>query len=155
MRLVVVAVGARMPRWVDEGFAEYAKRMPRALALELVEVRPEPRTPGRTAAQLLAAEGARISRALPARCARVALDERGREFTTADFARWLDGRRAEGDDLAFIVGGADGLAAELKSSATLIRLSALTLPHGLARVVLAEQLYRASSLLAGHPYHRE
>lgn len=155
MRLVVVAVGARMPRWVDEGFAEYAKRMPRTLALDLVEVRPEPRTSGRTAAQLLAAEAGRIARALPPRCARVALDERGREFTTAAFAGWLQERRRDADDLGFIVGGADGLADELKAGATLMRLSALTLPHGLARVVLAEQLYRAASLLAGHPYHRE
>jgi 23S rRNA (pseudouridine1915-N3)-methyltransferase len=155
VRLVVVAVGARMPRWVDDGFAEYAKRMPRALALELTEVRPEPRASGRTTAQLLAAEAERIGRALPARSRRVALDERGREFTTAGFARWLDAQRRDGDDLAFMIGGPDGLAPELKAGALLLRLSAFTLPHGLARVVLAEQLYRASSLLAGHPYHRE
>ena len=155
MKLIVVAVGARMPRWVDEGFAEYAKRMPRTLPLELIEVRPEPRTSGRTAAQLLAAEATRIARVLPARAQRIVLDERGREYTTAELARWLDDRRTDGDDLAFMIGGADGLAADLKKSATLIRLSALTLPHGLARVVLAEQLYRAASLLAGHPYHRE
>jgi 23S rRNA (pseudouridine1915-N3)-methyltransferase len=155
VRLLVVAVGARMPRWVDEGFAEYAKRMPRTLPLELVAIRPEPRSTGRTAAQLLAAEAARIERALPARCRRVALDERGREFTTPAFARWLDQQRRDGDDVAFIIGGADGLSAEAKTGALQLRLSALTLPHGLARVVLAEQLYRASSLLAGHPYHRE
>jgi 23S rRNA (pseudouridine1915-N3)-methyltransferase len=155
VRLLVVAVGARMPRWVDEGFAEYAKRMPRTLPLELVAIRPEPRSTGRTAAQLLAAEAARIERALPARCRRVALDERGREFTTPAFARWLDQQRRDGDDVAFIIGGADGLAAEMKTGALQLRLSALTLPHGLARVVLAEQIYRASSLLAGHPYHRE
>ena len=156
MRLVVVAVGARMPRWVDEGFAEYAKRMPRTLPLELVEVRPEPRSGGRTAAQLLAAEAGRIERALPARCRRVALDERGRELTTAAFAQWVDEQRRNATDVAFLIGGADGLAPELKSGAALLlRLSAFTLPHGLARVVLAEQLYRASSVLAGHPYHRE
>jgi 23S rRNA (pseudouridine1915-N3)-methyltransferase len=152
---MVVAVGARMPRWVDEGFAQYAKRMPRALALELTEVRPESRASGRTTAQLLAAEAGRITRALPARCRRVALDERGREFTTSDFARWLDLQRQDGDDLAFLIGGADGLATELKTDTLQMRLSAFTLPHGLARVVLAEQLYRASALLAGHPYHRE
>ncbi len=151
MKLLVVAVGARMPRWVDEAFAEYAKRMPRTLALELVEVRPEPRS----SAQILAAEAGRIARALPARARRVVLDERGREYTTAQFARWLDERRGEGDDLAFVIGGADGLATQIKSGGTSLRLSALTLPHGLARVVLAEQLYRAASLLAGHPYHRE
>jgi 23S rRNA (pseudouridine1915-N3)-methyltransferase len=155
VKLVVVAVGVRMPRWVDDGFAEYAKRMPRTLPVELVEIRPEPRSAGRTAAQLLAAEAGRIARALPARGRRVALDERGREYTTAGFARWLDERRGEGDDLAFMIGGADGLAPALKAEATLLRLSAFTLPHGLARVVLAEQLYRAASLLAGHPYHRE
>jgi 23S rRNA (pseudouridine1915-N3)-methyltransferase len=151
---MVVAVGARMPRWVDDGFTEYAKRMPRTLPLALTGIRPEPRSSGRPTAQVLAAEAQRIGRALPARCRRVALDERGREFTTAQFARWLDEQRRDGDDLAFIIGGADGLAPELKSG-VLLRLSAFTLPHGLARVVLAEQLYRASSLLAGHPYHRE
>jgi 23S rRNA (pseudouridine1915-N3)-methyltransferase len=155
VRLVVLAVGTRMPRWVDEGFAEYAKRMPRTLPLELVEVRPEPRGTGRTPAQLLAAEAGRIERAMPARCGRIALDEQGREYTTAGFARWLDERRGEGDDLAFVIGGADGLAPALKAGAALLRLSAFTLPHGLARVVLAEQIYRASSLIAGHPYHRE
>jgi 23S rRNA (pseudouridine1915-N3)-methyltransferase len=155
VKLLVVAVGARMPRWVDEAFAEYARRMPRTLALELVEVRPEPRSAGRSAAQILAAEAGRIARALPARARRVVLDERGREYTTAQFARWLEERRGEGDDLAFVVGGADGLATQIKSGGTSLRLSALTLPHGLARVVLAEQLYRAASLLAGHPYHRE
>jgi 23S rRNA (pseudouridine1915-N3)-methyltransferase len=155
VKLVVVAVGARMPRWVDDGFAEYAKRLPRTLALELTEIRPEPRSSGRTTAQVLAAEAQRIGRALPARCRRVALDERGREFTTPEFARWLDAQRHDGDDLAFVIGGADGLAPVLKDGAVLLRLSAFTLPHGLARVVLAEQLYRASSLLAGHPYHRE
>jgi len=150
----VVAVGARMPRWVDEGFTEYARRMPRTLPLELVEIRPEPRSGGRNAAQLLAAEAGRIERALPARCRRIALDERGREFTTSAFAQWLDGQKREAGDLAFMVGGADGLAPELKAGAVLMRLSALTLPHGLARVVLAEQLYRASTVLQGHPYHR-
>jgi 23S rRNA (pseudouridine1915-N3)-methyltransferase len=156
VRLLVAAVGARMPRWIDEGFAEYAKRMPRTLPLELVEIRPEPRSAGKTPAQLLAAERGRIERSLPAGCRRVALDERGRELATPAFARWLDERRRDGDDLAFIIGGADGLAPELKAGAALVlRLSALTLPHGLARVVLAEQLYRASTILQGHPYHRD
>jgi 23S rRNA (pseudouridine1915-N3)-methyltransferase len=156
VKLTVVAVGARMPRWVGEAFAEYAKRMPRTLPMELVEVRPEPRSGGKTVAQLLAAEGGRIGRAVPPRSRRVALDERGRELTTPALARWLEEQRREGNDLAFLVGGADGLAPELKQGAALVlRLSALTLPHALARVVLAEQLYRASSILHGHPYHRE
>jgi len=155
VRLVVVAVGARMPRWVDEAFAEYAKRMPRTLALELVEVRPEPRTGGKTTGQLLEAEAARIERAVPAGSFRVALDERGRELTTAALARWVEERQRNAADVAFLIGGADGLAPGLKAGALAMRLSALTLPHGLARVVLAEQLYRASTILQGHPYHRE
>ena len=155
MKLWVVAVGVRMPRWVDEAFDEYVKRMPRGLRVELVEVRPEPRSQGKPTAKLLEAEAARIERALPHRCSRVALDERGREFGTAEFARWLDERRREGDDVAFLIGGADGLAPVLKSGAQLLRLSAMTLPHGLARVLLAEQLYRAGSILHNHPYHRD
>lgn len=144
-----------MPRWVDEAFDEYAKRMPRDLRIELVEVRPAPRGEGRTAGQLLEAEAARIERALPPGAARVALDERGREFGTAAFAKWLEAQRRDGRDPAFLVGGADGLAPRLKDrAALLLRLSAMTLPHGLARVLLAEQLYRAASILGGHPYHR-
>ena len=145
-----------MPRWVDEAFAEYAKRMPKACNLELIEVRPEPRSAGRTVAQLLAAEGKRIERALPRGCRRVALDERGREFTSTALARWLDAQRQDGRDIAFIIGGADGLAPAVTSSAEIpLRLSAMTLPHGLARVLLAEQLYRALSIIGGHPYHRD
>jgi 23S rRNA (pseudouridine1915-N3)-methyltransferase len=145
-----------MPRWVDEAFHEYAKRMPRDLRIELVEVRPEPRSGGKTTAQLLAAEGERIERAVPRGTARVALDERGRELGTAGFARWLEAQRQDGRDAAFLLGGADGLAPTAKSGAELLlRLSAMTLPHALARVILAEQLYRASSILHNHPYHRE
>ena len=155
MKLWVVAVGARMPGWVDEAFDEYAKRMPRGLKTELIEVRPEPRTSGKSAEQLMAAEAAHIGRAVPRGACRVALDERGREFTTADLARWLDARRHEGRDIAFLIGGADGLAPEVKSGAeAALRLSAMTLPHGLARVLLAEQLYRAAAILENHPYHR-
>jgi 23S rRNA (pseudouridine1915-N3)-methyltransferase len=156
VKLVVVAVGSRMPRWVDDAFAEYARRMPRTCKLELIEVRPEPRSGGRPVAQLLAAEGKRIERALPRECRRVALDERGREFTSAALARWLDAKRQDGTDIAFIIGGADGLAPAVISGTEIpLRLSALTLPHGLARVLLAEQLYRALSIIGGHPYHRD
>ena len=155
MKLWVVAVGVRMPRWVNEAFDEYAKRMPRDLRIELVEVRPEPRSEGKPTAKLLEAEAHRIARALPHDVSLVALDERGRELNTADFARWLDAQRSDGRDTAFIIGGADGLAPAAKSGAQLqLSLSAMTLPHGLARVLLAEQLYRASSILHNHPYHR-
>ncbi|HEY6239848.1 MAG TPA: 23S rRNA (pseudouridine(1915)-N(3))-methyltransferase RlmH [Burkholderiales bacterium] len=156
MKLLVIAVGNKMPRWVNEGFEEYAKRMPRGLRIELAEVRPEPRTSGKSTAQLLETEAGRIARALPRGASRVALDERGREYTTAELARWLAACREDGRDVAFVIGGADGLAPELKDGAEpLMRLSAMTLPHGLARVLLAEQLYRASSILHRHPYHRE
>jgi 23S rRNA (pseudouridine1915-N3)-methyltransferase len=156
MKLLVVAVGSRMPAWVSQGFAEYAKRMPRTLPLELAEVRAEPRTEGKTLARLLSAEAGRVERAVPQGYRRIALDERGRELTTSALARWLEERQRDGADLAFLIGGADGLAPELKAGAAAqLRLSAFTLPHGLARVVLAEQLYRASAILQGHPYHRE
>jgi 23S rRNA (pseudouridine1915-N3)-methyltransferase len=156
MKLVVVAVGGRMPRWVNEAFEEYAKRMPRSLTIELREIRPEPRSGGKPVAQLLEAEAARIERAVPAGAHRVALDERGREFSSPQLARWLEARLHEGRDMAFVLGGADGLAPAVKRRAGLeLRLSAMTLPHGLARVLLAEQLYRAASILGRHPYHRE
>jgi 23S rRNA (pseudouridine1915-N3)-methyltransferase len=156
VKLVVVAVGLKMPRWVDEAFAEYAKRMPRSARLELVAVRPEPRVEGKTVAQMLSLEAARIAAAVPDRAKTVALDERGREFTSAALARWLERRLQEGVDTAFLIGGPDGLAPPLKDRAeTVMRLSAMTLPHGLARVLLAEQLYRAVSILQNHPYHRE
>jgi len=156
VKLVVVAVGLKMPRWVDEAFAEYAKRMPRTTKLELVAVRPEPRVEGRTVEQMLGLEAVRIAAAVPDRARTVALDERGREFTSAALASWLERRLQEGTDIAFLIGGPDGLAPRLKDKAeTLMRLSAMTLPHGLARVLLAEQIYRAMSILRNHPYHRE
>jgi len=155
MRLLVIAVGARMPGWVDDAFEEYAKRMPRGMKTELIEIRPEPRSEGKPAERLMSAEGERIERAVPRGAFRVALDERGREMTTDDLARWLETRRRDGGDVAFLVGGADGLAESVKRGAmATLRLSAMTLPHGLARVVLAEQLYRAASILENHPYHR-
>jgi 23S rRNA (pseudouridine1915-N3)-methyltransferase len=156
MKLLVVAVGARMPHWVDEGFADYARRFPRKARLALVEVRPEKRGPTRTAAQALAGEAKRIAAALPPGCRRVVLDERGRDVTTAALARLLEGWLGEGRDCAFLVGGPDGLDPGLKRPGDLqLRLSSLTLPHAIVRILLAEQLYRALSILDNHPYHRE
>ncbi|MBI2316323.1 MAG: 23S rRNA (pseudouridine(1915)-N(3))-methyltransferase RlmH [Betaproteobacteria bacterium] len=155
MKLLIAAVGQRMPRWVDEAFFEYAKRMPKRARIELVEIRPEPRAPGRALAKILQAEGERIAAALPPGCAVIALDERGRTLSSAEFARWLSRRLDAGADAAFVVGGADGLWPALKERAEmLLSLSAMTLPHALARVLLAEQLYRAAAILQGHPYHR-
>jgi len=156
MRLLVAAVAARPPAWVGAGWAEYARRMPRETPLELLEVRPEPRTTGKTAAAMMAAEAARIEAALPPRCRRIALDERGDAPTTQQLAERLAKWMAGGEDVAFMIGGPDGLDPNLKASAReVLRLSSLTLPHALVRVVLAEALYRANSLLRNHPYHRE
>ena len=156
MKLLVAAVGTRMPDWVDAGFAEYAKRLPRETPLTLIEVKPEPRNSGKPVAALMAAEAERLRTALPPRCRRVILDEHGSDLTTRSLADRLTQWLAAGDDVAFIIGGPDGLDAAVKRDAhETLRLSSLTLPHGLARVMLAETLYRAVSLIKGHPYHRE
>jgi 23S rRNA (pseudouridine1915-N3)-methyltransferase len=156
MKLLVVAVATRPPAWVEEGWAEYAKRMPRELPLQLIEVKPEARSGGKTPAAMMAAEAQRIEAALTSRIRRVVLDERGDAPTTRQLAERLQAWQQEGDDVAFIIGGPDGLDPALKASAhERMRLSSLTLPHALVRVILAEALYRAHSLLKGHPYHRE
>ena len=156
MKLLLVAVGTRMPPWVEAGFNDFAKRMPRELPVQLVEVKAEPRTTGKTVEAMMAAEAARIEAALPPRCRRLILDERGEDLTTRALARRLEHWQAEGDDVALIVGGPDGLDPTLKSTAhETMRLSSLTLPHALVRVMLAEALYRAWSLSKNHPYHRE
>ena len=155
MKVSVVALGLRMPGWVAAGFDEYAKRLPREWSFELVEIKPEPRDRGRTREQLLEAEGTRVAVACSG-CRIVALDERGAPWKTREFAAQLARRLAGGDDIAFVIGSADGLAPGVKARAdAVVALSALTLPHGLVRVLLAEQLYRAHSVLTGHPYHRD
>jgi 23S rRNA (pseudouridine1915-N3)-methyltransferase len=155
MNLRVVALGHRMPAWVTAGWQEYARRLPHDFVLELVELKPEPRDRGKPVAQLLGAEAQRIAAACKdARI--VALDERGQPWTTRALSQHLARWRDDNEDVAFVIGSADGLADAVKRSATaVVSLSALTLPHGLVRVIVAEQLYRAASLLAGHPYHRE
>lgn len=156
MKYIVAAVGHKMPGWVGDGFNEYAKRMPREAKIELLEIRPEPRSSGRTTAQIMQFEARRIDAALPAGCLRIALDERGAAWTTRQLAERMQAWMTEGRDVAFIIGGADGLDPSLKRGAQqLLALSALTLPHAMVRVLLAEQLYRACSLLHNHPYHRE
>lgn len=156
MKLLAVAVGTRMPAWADAAFDEFARRMPRELPLELKEIKAEPRSGGKPVEALLAAEAGRIRAALPARCRLVALDERGADLATPQLAARLRQWMETGDDVALVIGGPDGLAPDLKSAAAeTLRLSSLTLPHALARVVLAEALYRAASLLKNHPYHRE
>jgi len=155
MRLIVAAVSARPPDWVVAGWTEYAKRMPRELPLELLEIRPEPRTTGKTAQAMMALEAARIDAQLRPGCRRVALDERGDAPTTQQLAERLGKWMAGGDDVAFIIGGPDGLDPRIKETADeTMRLSSLTLPHALVRVILAEALYRAASVINHHPYHR-
>ncbi len=130
-RLHVLAVSPRLPAWAEQACAEYARRMPRGYELERVAARDERR--------LNVPKGARL----------VVLDERGRDFTTSQFAQLL------AQPSAFVIGGADGVSGSLKDRAELLlRLSSLTLPHALAQVILVEQLYRAATLLTGHPYHR-
>ena len=145
-----------MPDWITTGFNEYAKRMPREAKIELLEIKPEPRTTGKSIPQIMEAEAQRILAFLPQNCLRIALDERGAAWTTRQLADRMQQWMGEGRDVAFIIGGADGLHESIKNSAPLqLALSALTLPHGMVRVLLAEQLYRAHSLLHNHPYHRE
>jgi 23S rRNA (pseudouridine1915-N3)-methyltransferase len=158
LKLVVVAVGHRMPAWVDAGFDEYARRMPREAQLKLLEVKPEPRgeQEGRNVERVTEAEAKRISAALPKGAAKIVLDERGRTCTTRELSERMADWQMEGRDVAFIIGGADGLASAMKRDADwLWSLTPLTLPHALVRVVLAEQLYRAHTILNNHPYHRE
>ena len=155
MRIVVVAVGTRMPPWVVAGFEDYGARMPREMRLELIEIRAEKRSSGASVERILECERDRIRAALPKGCCTVALDEQGRTLTSSELAAALERWRRDGRDVAFVIGGADGLSREIKSAADmLLSLSAMTLPHALARVVLAEQLYRAHTILSGHPYHR-
>ena len=155
MKLRIIAPGHRMPAWINAGCDEYARRMPRSCPLEIVEVKAEPRAGGKPRARVLAAEASRIAAAC--RGAQiVALDERGQAWTTRMLADALARWRDDGHDVAFVIGSADGLAEEVKrGAAAVVAVSALTLPHGLVRILIAEQLYRAVSLLGGHPYHRE
>lgn len=158
MQLVIVAVGHKMPAWIESGFSEYTKRMPPELRIELREVKPEARSSSNNAATVMQREAARIEAVLGSLSKQlriVALDERGKDWTTVQLAEQLTGWQREGGDVAFLIGGADGLDPALKARAqTLVRLSSLTLPHGMVRVLLAEQLYRAWSVTQNHPYHR-
>ncbi len=156
MKLIIVSVGHKMPDWITAGFNEYTKRMPREARIELLEIKPEPRTTGKTTVQIMEAEAQRILAALPQNCLRIALDERGFQPTTRQLAAQMQDWMREGCDMAFIIGGADGLHESVKQAAQqVLALSSLTFPHAFVRVLLAEQLYRAYSLMHNHPYHRE
>ena len=155
MKLRILTVGHKMPDWVELGCAEYLKRMPREMTVEIVEIKPDKRAAGKNAAQVQEAESKRIIEAV-GRDYLITLDEHGQEVTTLQLAdrmkNWLSGGR----DVSLVIGGADGLHADVKIRADwLWSLSKLTLPHGMVRVLLAEQLYRAHSVINNHPYHRE
>lgn len=155
MHLLIVAVGHKMSAWIEMGYNEYAKRMPSDCRIQLKEIKPVDRSGSRTAETAMSMEKSRIEEALPKNARLVVLDERGKDLTTLQLSQSLSQWRQEGGDVAFVIGGADGLDAELKKKADLtIRLSSMTLPHGMVRVLLAEQLYRAWSITQNHPYHR-
>lgn len=156
MRMIVIAVGHRMPAWVQSGFAEYACRLPRPAQIELIEVRPVRRSAAVGVERAMTQEESRIEAAVPAGCRRVVLDERGVELTSIELSRRVETWLGAGRDVALVIGGADGLTERFRKTADLVlALFRLTLPHGLARVLLAEQLYRAISIMHNHPYHRE
>lgn len=155
MRIHLISVGRRMPGWVEEGYAEYAKRLPPECSLHLVEVDLPHRGKSTTPAQAREDECRRIRKAIPKGAAVVVLDGGGDGWSTETLARRLADWLADGRDRALVIGGPDGLAPEcLALAAQRWSLSALTFPHPLVRVIVAEQLYRAWSLLQGHPYHR-
>ena len=156
MKLFILAVGNKMPKWVDDGFADYAMRMSQEVTIELLKIKPEKRSKNIKISQLLCAEAKRIHAVLPPKCRTIVMDESGRHWSTVKLADSISSWMRNGGDTAFIIGGADGLDLEIKKSADeVLALSALTLPHGLVRVLLAEQLYRAVSLIKPHPYHRK
>jgi 23S rRNA (pseudouridine1915-N3)-methyltransferase len=155
VRLVIVAVGQRVPDWAQVAWEDYAKRFPHDLRVELKTVKTEPRA-SKSVVALYAAERTRIEAALPKGCRVIALDERGSTMTTATLAGKLQQWQLEGHDVALVIGGPDGLDPAFKQAAhERMRLSDLTLPHAFVRVLLIEQLYRAWSINASHPYHRE
>jgi 23S rRNA (pseudouridine1915-N3)-methyltransferase len=156
VRIRLIAVGERMPRWVDEVVADYTQRLAGSLKIALVEVPAGQRSSRGDPAQAMQTEGQRILALIKPQEFVVALDEHGTQSTTRELATWLSVRMHEGRDLVLVIGGPDGLGAEvLGRSDRKLALSKLTLPHPLVRVVLAEQLYRAHTVLSGHPYHRD
>ncbi len=159
MKLRIISVGHKMPDWVQTACADYIKRMPRELTIEIVEIKPEKRAAGNSCENIQELEAKRILEAIGKDFAKnfiVACDERGQEFTTLQLAEKLKSWQLLGRDVSIVIGGADGLHASLRQRVDLLfGLSKLTLPHAFVRVLLCEQLYRAHSVNIGHPYHRE
>jgi 23S rRNA (pseudouridine1915-N3)-methyltransferase len=155
LKLRILSVGHKMPDWVETACSEYLKRMPREASVEIVEIKPDKRASGKNAEVVQEAEAKRILEAV-GKDYLIALDERGQEVTTVQLAARMETWLTSGRDIALVIGGADGMHASVKSRADwLWGLSKLTLPHGMVRVLLAEQLYRAWTVIQHHPYHRE
>jgi 23S rRNA (pseudouridine1915-N3)-methyltransferase len=155
MRIVIVAVGEKPPAWVRDGYAEYAKRLPHPHAPELIEVALGQRGKSRDPTRAMVDEGTRVLAAIPRSAAVILLDERGKPWSSVDLSTQMSQWQQSGRDVALVIGGPDGHAPAVVAAATQRwSLSALTLPHMLVRLVLVEQLYRAWTLLNGHPYHR-
>ncbi|ACT51417.1 23S rRNA (pseudouridine(1915)-N(3))-methyltransferase RlmH [Methylovorus glucosotrophus] len=155
MKLRILSVGHKMPDWVETACSEYLKRMPREASVEIVEIKPDKRASGKNAEVVQEAEAKRILEAA-GKDYLIALDERGQEVTTVQLAARMETWLTGGRDIALVIGGADGLHPSVKSRADWMwGLSKLTLPHGMVRVLLAEQLYRAWTVIQHHPYHRE
>lgn len=156
MKIRILAVGQKMPKWVQQTYAEYNQRLSKSQQLELIEIAPEHRAKTTNRHKAMEAEGKRILSALKANEKIVLLDEYGKSISTKFLAKAINNWQLEGDDIAIIIGGADGVSDEVKNKATSKwSLSQLTFPHPLVRVIVAEQIYRAYSLIANHPYHRE
>ena len=155
MQIHLIAVGNRMPQWVTEGYAEFARRMPPECRLNLIEIPAAKRTKAADIKRLLAQEGERMLEAVPKNALVLDLDVNGRQWDTAQLAQQLDGWMHEGRDVALLIGGPEGLAPACKARAEASwSLSTLTFPHPLVRIIVAEQLYRATTILKHHPYHK-
>lgn len=156
MKLNIIAVGQKMPKWVNEAFSEYQKRMPKELAIQLHEVPVAARKNNQNVKKLQQAEWKKQSALLPPQGIVITLDEKGKQWSSQEWSQQLQQWMLETSHVSFLLGGPDGLADEAKAvSRQSISLGKMTMPHGLARVVLVEQLYRAYSVYKGHPYHRE
>ncbi len=145
-----------MPGWVRESFDEFNKRLPKEYHLNLIEVNPTVRSKSSLTTKVIAEEEKKIKEAIPKGALTIVLDEKGKQFTSQQLANNLESLSQQGREMCLVIGGADGLTTSFKKSADLLwSLSQLTLPHALVRVIVAEQIYRAWSILNNHPYHRE